>query len=563
MWAGAFFTVAKYGLGVNSEELYRYKGAYGAVKPLPSKAVTESCTEMMQSRCPFEAADIGDYYAPLWEQEDVCSSCIVDNWEALARECTYDVDDDYYNDVPLRYNGTGVLDGLIVHCRTLCPKGVEIAHCTQAPSMFVQKDGFVFCLGIALLWLSGTFFTAGCVYIDSPSGWFGFEACGEGRMGGNDGGVPNASSPLWLHLSGLLRAQASMWGQVCMWQSFWNFLEFYQPATFWREFSYVILGLLGFLSTRTFYPQSLYEPVNERGYEFSEHSEMAEGAEGQDSFGDTRSRAYTAGTSQAEQVESDNNAPHKRAGKGGSSLGAQLLPTHPAQLRDISQAPSVDKPTIGTALRALVSLLAQLTHLVGCWTILITYTDFIGPWNDYTKQATFAALGFALVAGSGTLTAMAGIEDPDPDDPNYDQALCAPPMVPTVTPSSMYARLPPRAAMASVSESNREHARSVSSAFQNNRNFYQASMSRAAIHKTFAGGANSTMARSRTATRAATRDANSHQSGSSAGSGFDSGRTVCVASRPLCVPALLPAEGPASTNPTLLHVSSGSGAQAL
>jgi hypothetical protein len=419
MWAGAFFTVAKYGLGVNSEELYRYKGAYGTVKPLPSRAITESCTEMMQSRCPFEAADIGNHSAPLWEKEGVCSSCIVNNWEALARECTYDVDDDYYNDVPLRYNGTGVLDGLIVHCRTLCPKGVKLAHCTQAPSMFVQKDGFIFCLGIGLLWLSGTFFTAGCVYIDSPSGWFGFEACGEGRMGGNDGGIPNASSPLRLHLSGLLRAQASMWGQVCIWQSFWNFLEFYQPATFWREFSYVILGLLGFLSTRTFYPQSLYEPVNGRGYEFSENSEVMEGAEGQDSFGNTRSHAYTAGTSHAEQVES-NNARHKRAGKGGSSLGAQLLPTNPAQLRGISQAPLVDKPTFGTALRALVSLLAQLTHLVGCWTILITYTDFIGPRNDYTKQALFAALGFALVAGSGTLTAMAGIEDPDPDDANHD-----------------------------------------------------------------------------------------------------------------------------------------------
>jgi hypothetical protein len=181
MWVGIYFWVGVYVGGFSSEGLYLYRTYEAPVEPIPSLDVSDACSAQMQVLCPWDEHlhDDDEEY----RSEASCTSCIVTNWDVLQGSCEYAPDVDYYTDTN-RFSGTGVLDGLIGHCRTLCPPGEDFHWCQNVPKRYLTKDLIIWFSGLFLLYVSGTFFPASCVHVRGATGWFGLPSLGEGTVRG-------------------------------------------------------------------------------------------------------------------------------------------------------------------------------------------------------------------------------------------------------------------------------------------------------------------------------------------------------------------------------------------
>ena len=92
--------------------------------------------------------------------------------------------------------------------------------------------------------------------------------------------IPTHDSPWYFHLFTAIRALVGIVGQNMIWLGAWNLLENYYPSTVWREVSYACIGMLLFLLTNSFVPNSF---VNEDDEDEGEGDEEGDGTdEGKD-----------------------------------------------------------------------------------------------------------------------------------------------------------------------------------------------------------------------------------------------------------------------------------------
>lgn len=103
---------------------------------------------------------------------------------------------------------------------------------------WIAKDLVCLLGGIGLMFATGTYFVMAWVEV-------------EGRECDNESKADHTSS--WqTHLKVGALSFVSVVGQAGMWLGAWDFLEYYQATTLWREIAYVMMGLVGYFAQRKF-----------------------------------------------------------------------------------------------------------------------------------------------------------------------------------------------------------------------------------------------------------------------------------------------------------------------
>jgi hypothetical protein len=231
---------------------------------------------------------------------------------------------------------------------------------SHAPHKYMTKDVTVFVAGVVLLIVSGTYYPCGGVYMSSANGWFGTSSLGigdrlsdqtEDAQGGEGKRGLCCGIPMKivaLHVHELCRAVVSLVGQIMLWQGLWDLEEYHSPSTLWREVCYMALGLVGFIMC-------------------------------------DKVPLYLA-------------AVYDQSGRGG--VWERTL--------ELSQRSS----SVGTAIRAGLSILAQTTHMVGCWTIFDSYLTVPGDTDLNTgRNALYAVTGLLMLTAADKLPENAGVQE--------------------------------------------------------------------------------------------------------------------------------------------------------
>eukprot|EP00048_Salpingoeca_helianthica_P007839 m.115327 g.115327 ORF g.115327 m.115327 type:complete len:607 (-) comp14447_c1_seq1:957-2777(-) len=223
--------------------------------------------------------------------------------------------------------------------------------------------------------------------------------------------TPTPSSPWHFHTFTALRAMLSIGGQTLVWLGAWNLLEYTSDSSIWREAFYACAGMLLFILTNSFVPNSY---INEE--DGDEVDEL-----GPDSSTDTNPQPYLPIMDQIGNLNNDVE-------------DYMPLLAKPIAMTVVEPDPD-SNVSVAFYIRTVVAMAAQIMHGAGVWTLLDTYVLPLFFWRD----VACCLGGLSLLVISGTLMQNAAITPImtamwQPDDDAEDMQFSPPPAQPVPTP---------------------------------------------------------------------------------------------------------------------------------
>lgn len=205
---------------------------------------------------------------------------------------------------------------------------------------------------------------------------------------------PKHDSVWYFHVFSGIRSIISIVGQNMIWLGGWNLLENYMDTSIWQSCFYGAFGLLLFLLTNTFMPNSYMSD----GEEEEEEEEL-----------------FFSGTGNIQGNDEDGEAGDI------ADQPSVLVSKEQAALINSSSDSTNDAAELSVVfyVKTVLALIGQIVHNTGAWSLFDTYLLPQSIWRDFA----ILVAGLLLLVVSGTLAQNASITpiittmwQPDPDD---------------------------------------------------------------------------------------------------------------------------------------------------